>query len=46
VNGNVSNDPLNTENIIKGKVIPVLNYVIKHYAMIACGGVEVQLHHY
>lgn len=28
-----------------GKLIPVLNYVMKHYAMNACRGVEVELHH-
>jgi hypothetical protein len=44
--GNVCNDPLNTENIVNGKVTPVLNYVIMHYAMLACGGVEVQIHYY
>jgi hypothetical protein len=31
-----------TENIgKKGKVVPVLNYVIKHYAMKAYGGVDI-----
>jgi hypothetical protein len=26
---------------VKGKVVPLLKYVIKHYAMKKCGGVEV-----
>jgi hypothetical protein len=24
----------------KGKAVPVLNYIIKHYGMKACGGVD------
>jgi hypothetical protein len=30
---------------VKGKFIPVLNYVIKHYAMKPYWGAELRLHH-
>jgi hypothetical protein len=34
-----------TDGDINGKVIPVLDYVIKHYAIQTYGGMEVELHH-
>jgi hypothetical protein len=33
-----------TTTAATSKIIPVVNFVIKHYAMKAYGGVEVQLH--
>jgi hypothetical protein len=38
INGKCNN--MGSTKVIKGKVISVLNYVIKHYAMKACGGVD------
>jgi hypothetical protein len=41
--GNVCNDPFNTENIIKGKVTPVLNYALCHDNMWGSAGTARQL---
>jgi hypothetical protein len=32
-------------NMVKRKVFPVLNYIIKHHTLKAYAGVEIQLHH-